>query len=70
MEVGALLVGKIANDELNNCDAIINTEKGHFEFGGSTIIVLLDHKVRLKAKLKTRERIDGEIPVTIGEALL
>lgn len=70
MEVGALLVGKIANDELDSCNAVINTEKGHFEFGGSTIIVLLDHKVKLKAKLKTRERIDGEIPVTIGEALL
>lgn len=69
MEVGALLVGLISNNSVYTTDAIINTEKGHFEFGGSTIIVLLDHKVKLKHKLKVREKIDGEIPVKIGEAL-
>ena len=69
MEVGALLVGLIENDSVYATKAVINSEKGHFEFGGSTIIVLLDHKVRLKHRLKTRERIDGEIPVKIGEAL-
>lgn len=69
MEVGALMVGKISNTELSAHDVTANTEKGCFEFGGSTIIILLDHKVKLKHKFKIRERIDGEIPVTIGESL-
>lgn len=43
MEVGALLVGKINNhrrsQKLNNVQR--GTEKGYFEFGGSTIILLV-----------------------------
>jgi len=70
MEVGALMVGKISNSDPSAHDVIANTEKGYFEFGGSTIIVLLDHKVKLKHKFKTREKIDGEIPVKIGESLI
>lgn len=40
MEVGALLVGKISNHPLNHAQQ--SKEKGYFEFGGSTIILLLE----------------------------
>ncbi len=39
MEVGALMVGKIHNHEPAS-QAVKGREKGYFEFGGSTIIVL------------------------------
>ena len=39
MEVGALMVGKIHNHE-SISRAVKGREKGYFEFGGSTIIVL------------------------------
>lgn len=39
VEVGALLVGKINNNE--NITGIKGQEKGYFEFGGSTIILLI-----------------------------
>lgn len=43
MEVGALLVGKISNDGRNSKLNSVQQgdEKGYFEFGGSTIILLL-----------------------------
>mgnify|MGYP004498111147 CR=1 FL=1 len=40
MEVGALLVGKIANHQPAKTSVIRGDEKGFFEYGGSTIIVL------------------------------
>ena len=40
IEVGALMVGKIVNEH-EEYDFIKGEEKGHFEYGGSTIIVLL-----------------------------
>ena len=40
MEVGALLVGRIVND-IKSGAFRKGMEKGHFEFGGSTIILLL-----------------------------
>ena len=39
MEVGALLVGKICNHK-ESCYAVKGEEKGLFEYGGSTIIVI------------------------------
>lgn len=39
MEVGAMMVGKIVNHDLQNFQK--GQEKGYFEFGGSTIVVLL-----------------------------
>lgn len=57
MEVGALLVGKISNHP-----AIVaqqGAEKGFFEFGGSTIIVLLEKdRLRLAPDLDTTAEKD------------
>ena len=41
MEVGALLVGKIQNHK-DSCYAVRGEEKGLFEYGGSTIIVITE----------------------------
>lgn len=41
MEVGALMVGKIANDKKDAGFVERGQEKGRFEFGGSTIILCL-----------------------------
>lgn len=49
MEVGALMVGKISNHELQKASVRQGTEKGFFEYGGSTII-LLTEKGRLQAR--------------------
>ena len=40
MEVGALLVGRIVNHH-QNASVLRGQEKGYFEFGGSTIVMLL-----------------------------
>ena len=42
MEVGALMVGKICNYEKQSCEVHRGGEKGRFEFGGSTIIVMTE----------------------------
>lgn len=72
MEIGALLVGKINNYrqllEPDNVKA--GEEKGYFEFGGSTILVLLkENAIRFNEKLYERENGDGEILVHLGECV-
>lgn len=72
MEVGALLVGKIQNNSLPPDRKYVHRgeEKGYFEFGGSTIILLFqENKLRLSEKLFDRQNSDGEIPVRMGEFL-
>lgn len=72
MEIGAMLVGKITNRP--ECAppnrAVVGEEKGYFEYGGSTIIVLLDHQVEFSRDIAERPAVDGEIPVTVGETVL
>ncbi|ETP73265.1 phosphatidylserine decarboxylase [Lachnospiraceae bacterium JC7] len=73
MEVGALFVGKISNYQHKDKIYSVRTtdEKGYFEFGGSTIIVLTDHRIRVNEEILKRKRNEeGEIPVTIGESLI
>lgn len=71
MEVGAMLVGKITNLSSSSPGqtAVGGMEKGYFEYGGSTIIVLTEHKVALCKELAGRIKNGGEIPVMIGEAV-
>lgn len=67
MEVGALCVGKIANEPIQTKEIKKGMEKGHFEFGGSTIILLFQKdKISIEEKYLGREE---EIPVDIGEVL-
>lgn len=70
MEVGALLVGKIRNKSSALKSGYIRKgeEKGYFEFGGSTIILLLQkNTVLVNEKLYQKQSSSGEIPVRMGE---
>ena len=69
MEVGALIVGKIKNHD-NSQYATQGKEKGYFEFGGSTIIVLTE-KNDLKLNEKHLSIIDTEqeIDINIGDLI-
>jgi len=70
MEVGALLVGKISNYELNEDDiAEQGQEKGYFEYGGSTIVILIDKKIEISNGILNRVPVGDELPVCIGEAI-
>ena len=44
MEVGAMLVGRICNHETGAAACARLQEKGYFEYGGSTVILLLEHE--------------------------
>lgn len=72
MEIGALLVGKIKNHDriqkLNNVQS--GEEKGYFEFGGSTIVLLFQKDaIRLCESRENRENTYGERKVRSGERI-
>lgn len=70
MEIGALLVGKIRNDTSTVTSGYVQkgTEKGYFEFGGSTIVILVQkNRIRFQQNLYKRRNRSGEIPVHMGE---
>lgn len=72
MEIGALLVGRIQNHERPAGERAVcaGQEKGYFEFGGSTILVLLEKNAAHFCGEWTGRRMEnGEIPVKIGELL-
>lgn len=68
IEVGALIVGKIVN---NKCDTFKKgDEKGHFEFGGSTIVYLFQKdKINLNEIFINNTKDDIETVVKMGENL-
>ncbi len=69
MEVGALMVGRIKNHHQRHA-FVRGEEKGYFEYGGSTIIMLLKAGVsKLEARLRVCERGRIEIPVRLGERI-
>lgn len=61
IEVGAMLVGKINNHATSSFRKM--DEKGYFEFGGSTIVLLLKDNVKIDAD------IVNETQVFIGERI-
>ncbi len=70
MEVGAMLVGRIVNEQKYACLVKRGEEKGHFEFGGSTVIVLIPKgKAGLRADIAENMDNNTEIPVILGEAI-
>ena len=69
MEIGALLVGKIQNDQ-SVVNAVKGTEKGYFEYGGSTIILILEKdKIRLLPEYEAVIDTKKEVPVNVGAIL-
>ena len=71
MEIGAMLIGRITNEAPNGRKTIRGKEKGRFEFGGSTILLLLQKDAcELRRELLEAGRDGGELPVTYGENLI
>ena len=65
IEVGALMVGKIVNDKKDKFNK--GEEKGHFEFGGSTIILLINKDITINDKILENSSNDIETIVKLGE---
>lgn len=69
MEVGALLVGKIRNHP-HVKRVSKGMEKGYFEFGGSTIILIFEKdKIALYDKIILNTENGRETPVKIGQKI-
>ena len=69
MEVGALLVGKIVNHH-EEADITRGQEKGYFQFGGSTVVVLIKAgKLRLDQELLDNSAAGLETVVRYGEGI-
>ena len=65
VEVGALMVGKIVNEKVDNFKK--GDEKGHFEFGGSTVIMLTNKDIDINKKIIDNTNNDIETIVKMGE---
>lgn len=69
MEVGAMLVGRIVNLEKSG-KIVRGTEKGFFEYGGSTIILLVKKEtVIIRSDITENSRNGTETPVKMGEVI-
>ena len=69
MEVGALLVGKIHNFR-SNSRVFQGQEKGYFEFGGSTILVLVKkNRLELSEDVVKQTRNGKEMRICLGETV-
>ena len=69
MEVGAMLVGRIVNHKDSGM-VIRGQEKGFFQYGGSTIIVLTEKgKVSLREDISLHSKNGVETPVKMGETI-
>ena len=64
IEVGALLVGKIVNEEKKEFTK--GEEKGHFEFGGSTVIMLINKDINIDKKIIENTEKEIETIVKLG----
>lgn len=70
MEVGAMLVGKIVNEQPGPGPVKRGEEKGHFAYGGSTVIVLLKKgAAAVRPDILEASRRGEETPVKMGEAV-
>lgn len=68
MEVGAMMVGKIVNYNKNYCHK--GEEKGYFEFGGSTVILLFkENQVIIDDDIIKNTNENKETVVKLGETI-
>ena len=69
MEVGALLVGRIVNHH-EEAHVTRGQEKGYFQFGGSTVVLLLEEgAVKLDDDILENSRMHIETVVRMGERI-
>lgn len=70
MEVGALLVGRIVNNHPDACEVQRGKEKGYFQFGGSTVVVLVkEGMVQLDEDILANSAQGIETVVKYGERI-
>ena len=67
IEVGALMVGRIVNHNLTNFKK--GQEKGYFEFGGSTIVILTDSSIKIDDDILEQSKKGIETQVYYGERI-
>lgn len=67
IEVGALMVGKIVNEDKKTFKK--GEEKGHFEFGGSTVIMLVNKELKINKKILENTDNDIETIVKMGQSI-
>ena len=67
IEVGALMIGKIVN--LDKKEFKRGEEKGHFEFGGSTVIMLINKEIDFNPKILENSKNDVETIVKLGQCI-
>lgn len=66
IEVGAMMIGKIVNNDLKTFKK--GEDKGHFEFGGSTVILLYQkNKININKVIEDNSKNDIETIVKMGE---
>ena len=64
IEVGAMMIGKIVNEDVSKFKR--GDEKGHFEFGGSTCIMLFE-KDKIKPNINIIKRSETKLSEKIDE---
>ncbi len=70
IEVGAMMVGRIRNNKKHGCVVKKGKEKGFFEFGGSTVIVLTEKdKLNLDPEFLTNTANNLETNIRYGEKI-
>ena len=70
MEVGALMVGKINNHEEDSAQVKRGDEKGMFEFGGSTIVVMTEPGMTEPDKdIIQNTKVQAETLIKMGEPI-
>ena len=70
IEVGAMLVGRICNLHSGECHVLRGEEKGCFQYGGSTVMLLVERDAIAAPEALLDATANGvETPVRIGEAV-
>lgn len=67
IEVGALMIGKIVNLKKESFKK--GEEKGHFEFGGSTVIMLIEKDIEFNNKILENNKDNIEVIVKMGQKI-
>ena len=68
IEVGAMMIGKIVNENVTKFKR--GEEKGHFEFGGSTVILLFKKdQIKINQKIIENSKKEIETIVKLGDSL-
>lgn len=67
IEIGAMFVGKIVNEK--KLEFKKGEEKGHFEFGGSTIVLLIEKDIDINKTILDNTNKDIETIVKLGNKI-